>query len=530
MGDGKDNKAVIASNIMYVVGQYPQFLVDHWKFLKTVIKKLFEFMHERYPGVQDMSCDTLLKIAKACQSKFVEIQENESNPLVNDILENLPEIIKHLETTQIHTFYEAIGNMIKVQHDPDKRRALIFKLMELPNNSWSQMIVHANQNREFLREEATVKQIVLVLKANNRVAKSVGHGYIVQLARIYIEILQVYQMYSEYVSNRIRQEGEDIKKLNLIQNMQTVKKETLQVIQCFLKNTQPSDKEVVYTKFLPALMQPVLKDYKQNVASAKDAGVLSLFTVIITKLGSDMDQHIPAIFDSLFQPTLDLITKNFQDYPEHRIAFFKFLRIVNNYCFPALLNLNAKQFQLFMDSVMWGFKHLKRDIADIGLSILWELMKNVMEKKIDVINKFYKNFFMPLLQSIMGVLTDTFHKEGFQFHAAILASLLRIASSDCLTVSIWKEGSFPDNETYVTERLLFMLTRSFRNLTKTQIAAFVSGLFKLSGNLKLFKPHLMDFLIDIRQYNTTNKKKAEIMVSERSIFGLQSESNANNAH
>ena len=30
---------------MYVVGQYPRFLRAHWKFLKTVVNKLFEFMH-----------------------------------------------------------------------------------------------------------------------------------------------------------------------------------------------------------------------------------------------------------------------------------------------------------------------------------------------------------------------------------------------------------------------------------------------------------------------------------------------------
>jgi exportin-1 len=58
---GKDNKAVVASNIMYVVGQYPRFLKAHWKFLKTVVNKLFEFMHEIHPGVQDMACDTFLK-------------------------------------------------------------------------------------------------------------------------------------------------------------------------------------------------------------------------------------------------------------------------------------------------------------------------------------------------------------------------------------------------------------------------------------------------------------------------------------
>ena len=38
----------------YVVGQYPRFLRAHWKFLRTVVLKLFEFMHEKHPGVQDM--------------------------------------------------------------------------------------------------------------------------------------------------------------------------------------------------------------------------------------------------------------------------------------------------------------------------------------------------------------------------------------------------------------------------------------------------------------------------------------------
>lgn len=38
--------------VRYVVGQYPRFLRAHWKFLKTVVNKLFEFMHEMHPGVQ----------------------------------------------------------------------------------------------------------------------------------------------------------------------------------------------------------------------------------------------------------------------------------------------------------------------------------------------------------------------------------------------------------------------------------------------------------------------------------------------
>lgn len=53
----------------YVVGQYPRFLRAHWKFLKTVVNKLFEFMHETHPGVQVIFAfvsSTLLHVNAAC--------------------------------------------------------------------------------------------------------------------------------------------------------------------------------------------------------------------------------------------------------------------------------------------------------------------------------------------------------------------------------------------------------------------------------------------------------------------------------
>lgn len=61
---GKDNKAIIASNIMYVVGQYPRFLRAHWRFLKTVVNKLFEFMHETHDGVQVISFGQIILAMK----------------------------------------------------------------------------------------------------------------------------------------------------------------------------------------------------------------------------------------------------------------------------------------------------------------------------------------------------------------------------------------------------------------------------------------------------------------------------------
>ena len=70
--------------------------------------------------------------------------------------------------------------------------------------------------------------MVLVLKTNNRVASSLGHAYMVQLSRIYVEMLQMYQMYSQYVSMKVQENAMNTR-TPLIRSMRAVKKETLKV-------------------------------------------------------------------------------------------------------------------------------------------------------------------------------------------------------------------------------------------------------------------------------------------------------------
>ena len=72
---------------MYIVGQYPRFLRAHWRFLKTVVNKLFEFMHETHEGVQDMACDTFIKIALKCRRQFVQIQVRRGGGVKSSVLE-----------------------------------------------------------------------------------------------------------------------------------------------------------------------------------------------------------------------------------------------------------------------------------------------------------------------------------------------------------------------------------------------------------------------------------------------------------
>ena len=49
-----------------------------------------------------------------------------------------------------------------------------------------------------------------------------------------------------------------------------------------------------------------------------------------------MSEQVPRVLEAVFEPTLRMITTNFEDFPEHRLAFFKLLKATNTHCFAAL--------------------------------------------------------------------------------------------------------------------------------------------------------------------------------------------------
>ncbi|VVA11464.1 PREDICTED: EXPORTIN [Prunus dulcis] len=416
---GKDNKAVIASNIMYVVGQYPRFLRAHWKFLKTVVNKLFEFMHETHPGVQDMACDTFLKIVQKCKRKFVIVQLGENEPFVSELLTGLPTTVADLEPHQIHTFYEAVGNMIQAESDPQKRDEYLQRLMNLPNQKWAEIIGQARLSVDFLKDQEVIRTVLNILQTNTSVASSLGTFFLSQISLIFLDMLNVYRMYSELVSSSIAEGGPFASKTSYVKLLRSVKRETLKLIETFLDKAE--DQAHIGKQIVPPMLDPVLGDYARNLPDARESEVLSLFATIINKYKGAMIDDVPRIFEAVFQCTLEMITKNFEDYPEHRLKFFSLLRAIAAHCFPALIRLSSPQLKLVMDSIIWAFRHTERNIAETGLNLLLEMLKNF--QKSEFCNQFYRTYFLTIEQEIFAVLTDTFHKPGFKLHVLVLQHL-----------------------------------------------------------------------------------------------------------
>jgi exportin-1 len=121
---------------------------------------------------------------------------------------------------------------------------------------------------------------------------------------------------------------------------------------------------------------------------------------------------------SVFACTLDMINKDMSEYPEHRVSFFKMIQAINMNCFPALLRLPPADFSLFLDSIVWAFKHTMRDVADTGLIVCLELVNNFAASDVQSSASFFQQHYLRLLQDVFVVLTDTEHKAGISFSCA----------------------------------------------------------------------------------------------------------------
>jgi len=514
MKRGKDNKAVVAANIMYVVGQYPRFLKAHWKFLKTVVNKLFEFMHETHEGVQDMACDSFIKISQKCRRHFVMQQTGELMPYIEEIIASISEITSDLRPQQVQTFYEAVGYMVSAQPNKNIQEKLVQKLMELPNQAWDNIMTQANNNVDVLNNPENVKLLGNILKTNVSACSSIGNSFIVQYSRIFMDMLGLYRAVSELISEGIATQGLIATNTPRIRGLRTIKKEILKLSETYI--TKAEDLPLVMQNIIPPLLEHVLGDYERNVEPARDAEVLSVMASIVGKMGKLITEQVPAILQHVFECTLNMINKDFSEYPEHRDGFFRLIRAINQHCFLALLQLSPQMFKLIMDSIVWAFKHTMRNIADIGLSICLELLTNFSKTDSNIANAFYQTYFLNILQDIFYVLTDTDHKAGFKLQCMVLAQMFHLVETNKISAPLFdpSQVSNPNmsNSEFLKGYVTDLLRNAFPHLQPIQIEQFVAVLFSTNMDFIKFKLHIRDFLIQLKEFAGDN---SDLYLDER---------------
>lgn len=499
---GKDNKAVVASNIMYIVGQYPRFLKAHWKFLKTVVNKLFEFMHETHEGVQDMACDTFIKITMKCKRHFVVTQASEKEPFINEIIRTIQDITEDLAPQQVHTFYEACGIIVGAQTQKEARDTLLNELMALPNVAWNAIVQEAAKNPELLTNTETVKIIANIIKTNVSVCKAMGPGFYSQLGLMYVDMLSLYKAVSGMISNAVASEGIIATKTPKVRGLRTIKKEVLKMIETYIN--QADNLEEIVRDLAQPLFAAVLEDYKTNVPDARDAEVLNCMTALVSKVGHMISDGVVLILQNVFECTLDMIKNDFVEYPEHRVEYYKLLKEINAKSFSALLQLSGEAFQSLINAALWALKHNNREVEENGLFLTLELIENVEKLgKTPFTKAFYENFYFQILSDTFYVLTQPDHKSGFRYQAQLLAQLIHLVEDGVISEPLFTEeqaAKGTSNSEYLKQYLANLLSSAFENLQTDQLTNFLRVLTSVYKDLNKFSGTLRDFLVQIKEF------------------------------
>lgn len=85
---------------------------------------------------------------------------------------------------------------------------------------------------DILKDPETVKQLGSILKTNVRACKAVGHPFVIQLGRIYLDMLNVYKCLSENISAAIQTNGKTGTFVFIVQQTITVAWWSLQTDGC----------------------------------------------------------------------------------------------------------------------------------------------------------------------------------------------------------------------------------------------------------------------------------------------------------
>jgi hypothetical protein len=77
-----------------------------------------------------------------------------------------------------------------------------------------------------------LKMLDAILKVNTRVAESVGFMYLSYLRRIFVDLMKMYGMYSQCISNSVKLRQNE----HMIKPMKQVRRDFLKLIQTYIEH------------------------------------------------------------------------------------------------------------------------------------------------------------------------------------------------------------------------------------------------------------------------------------------------------
>ncbi|EZG78145.1 putative exportin 1-like protein [Gregarina niphandrodes] len=450
---GKENKALIAAMIMYVMGQFPRFLRENEQLLKVVTGKCLEFMEDTFPGVQDMACETFYKIAQSCSRPLVLLRNDDGSCYVDYLISILPRKVNGLSSSRLTLLvYSGVSMCIASHPDSYESLRLLELMMQPLNQTWASnlpMIYSiSDPNALPLDVARTVTQIIAI---NNCAAESMADIYTVnQFPMLLTDILQIYEKFENHIqvqskSNKLRHA--------ITTEMRSYRKATLKLFDSLLQNyTSAESHSLLEEKILPYILQRVFVLYENQNPELREYEVLMLADLVLKKWSNSnagLSYKLDDILRQLFAPSLEMIKTNYDSYPELRKNFFTFLRTVVSKCFEQCLGYLTP----FVMSFIFGIQHESPEVGMLALEGLVTFIIKIGQTP-HILKEFIVECCSNIVKETVIVMTDTAHNYGFREQTKILF----------LLHSCFRQANVPSYETC----LIQFLASAYPNLNVTR--------------------------------------------------------------
>ncbi|KAK2964914.1 putative exportin 1B [Blattamonas nauphoetae] len=493
--EDRESRATIAANLMFVASQYPRFLQSNSNFLLTICNKLIQFMRENFPGVKDMATETFLKISRGCRRTLIETKAMDSSiRYLERLLQTFSDIVGDLNKQQVLNVFEAFGWIISAEKDEEQQQSYIAELFLLVNGEWSTTTTRLSNESNAVTDGDVLNTIHTCLTTATRTITPLKSAVRNQFKTLFSDSVVMYVELSKHINNAIASFGPQIFEDTLTRQMRLVRKQILTLFITFFDVVD--DPMLINSDYLQPLIEQILPIYAQSPPLTRDADILSLTTVLARRLRSILHPHFHTILTLLFEPTIAAITHNFEDFPEQRLAFYQLLAALNEHCPNGLVSHKEKsQTTLIVDTILWGVKHADKIIADLGLDLLAGLITNYVQS--DNGPTFFQDHYVRIFTDVLGVMTDSFHKQGFRGQCIVLHRLSTLLYTGQISVSLSPEYH-DSNLAFMKTTLTAIIGSAFSHLLPVQIEYFIDGLFT-TAELDRFSNHVRDFLIQLQE-------------------------------
>ena len=492
----KKNKAIIASNIMFVVGQYSSFLKNHWKFCKTVIEKLFEFVAEPMdiPGFKDMACDTFLIIGRNCGEYISKDFYFERKVFLKWLFKSYSNIKNILQLRHKKQVLLSIAYIVNYNLFENDKKYFISKISLELNQELK--TIPGLLELDLLENSIIYRQrLSFWIKVNIEILKILKMSYFEEFEYLVKDFYSLIRVISDKLLdlNRINSNFLDSSQGK---TLYVIKKDLFEMLLQLILIFNKKKSSIVFDIYCCNVISPILVNYKnQSLIMFIDQLVLSFSTYLLQTI--DFFQSLNSLrklFKEIFISSIE--SRVFFTYNTKTFDFkiFKLLSALLIDQFKSLLKINSdpsiseKIFTNLMVFLSEGIGHIEESVCEVSintLNILIELVTNTNLEKY-----FFLNYSEMFLRKLLICFFENTSNKSKKSIANTILNLIKI-------FRIFSDFSFFNN---AVSRLF--VTKTF---TSTQNELYSFGLlFYTCQNNSLIKEKLKIYLGILDSSSNTN--------------------------